>query len=67
MMDEIEWNQTSQAEYEAWLDSQQNGDQYAEFLMSRPDPDRPIYNGDALVDAMEDGFMFDEFLESLKK
>lgn len=35
-------------------------DEYAEFIMANGD--RLICNGDMLLEAMEDGYLFDEFL-----
>lgn len=35
-------------------------DEYAEFIMANGD--RLICNGDMLTEAMEDGYLFDEFL-----
>ena len=37
---------------------------YAEFIMEHSKGDRVICNGHLLLDAMEDGYLFDEFLES---
>ncbi len=40
-------------------------DEYAEFIMDNGDAsERPIHNGDSLTVAMEDGYMWAEFLES---
>lgn len=43
----------------------QISDQYAEYIMKNSLGDRAICNGDMLIDAMEDGYLWDEFLESL--
>jgi len=38
-------------------------DQYAEFIMANgSNGDRVICNGDTLLEAMEDGYLIDEFL-----
>lgn len=39
--------------------------EYAEFLMANCD--RPICNGDMLTELMEEGYMFEEFLNTAKK
>lgn len=46
------------------LDELHQSDAYANFIMDHPD-DRPICNGDMLLEAMEDGYLFDEFLASI--
>lgn len=46
------------------LDELHQSDTYANFIMDHPD-DRPICNGDMLLEAMEDGYLFDEFLASI--
>ena len=38
-------------------------DEYANYLMEHSD--RPICNGDMLLDQMEEGYMFSEFLKSI--
>ena len=40
----------------------QYSDEYAEFIMRNGAGDRVICNGDTLLDAMEDGYLFDDFL-----
>lgn len=42
------------------IDSLGESSEYAEFIMANGD--RVICNGDMLLDAMEDGYLFDEFL-----
>jgi len=42
-------------------------DQYADFLMENYDADLPICNGDMLLEIMERGIMFNEFLLSIEK
>ena len=44
------------------LDALSYSDEYAEFIMANAKADRVICNGDMLLDAMEDGYLFDEFL-----
>lgn len=45
------------------LDDLFQSDEYMEFLMERAGGDRLICNGDTLTQAMEDGYLWDEFLE----
>jgi predicted transcriptional regulator len=41
-------------------------DEYAQYIMTYGDPsERSICNGDSLTLAMEDGYLFDEFLASV--
>ena len=47
------------------LDELQFSDEYAEYIMRNSKGDRIICNGDMLLQAQEDGYMFVEFLESL--
>ena len=46
---------------EADLDDLMYSDEYFSFLMERSD--RPVYNGDMLIQLAEEGYMFDEFIE----
>lgn len=39
--------------------------EYAEFIMNNGSHDRVICNSETLLCAMEDSYLFDEFLESL--
>lgn len=50
---------------EATLDELAYSDQYAEYIMEYSKGDRVICNGDMLLDAMEDGYLWDDFLISL--
>lgn len=43
-------------------DDLQYSDEYAQFIMNNYDGSRVICNGDTLLVAMEDGYLFDEFL-----
>lgn len=49
------------------LDELAYSDQYAEYIMSNGFADRGICDGDTLLVAMEDGYLFDEFVETLEK
>lgn len=40
-------------------------DLYAEFIMENSNGFRVICNGDMLIEAMEDEFLWEEFLDSL--
>lgn len=39
--------------------------EYAEYIMNHCGGERIICNGDTLVSAMEDGFLWDDFLDSI--
>lgn len=47
------------------LDDLQFSEEYAEYIMENAGGDRVICNGDTLLEAQEDGYLFVEFLESL--
>ena len=47
-------------------DGDYDSDAYAEFIMDNCGGDRIICNGDTLVCAMEDGYLFDEFVDMLE-
>lgn len=47
------------------LDDLQFSDEYAEYIMNNGSADRLICNGDTLLEAQEDGYLFVEFLETL--
>lgn len=47
------------------LDELQFSEEYAEYIMANASGDRMICNGDTLLEAQEDGYLFIEFLESL--
>ena len=40
-------------------------EQYSQYIMDHGDADRPICNGDMLLEAMEDEYLFDEFLATV--
>jgi hypothetical protein len=46
------------------IDNAEMQEIYAEFIMERAAGERLICNGDMLVDAMEDGYLLEEFLET---
>lgn len=47
------------------LDELNYSEEYAEYIMDNCGGDRVICNGDTLLAAQEDGYLFEEFLESL--
>lgn len=47
------------------MDDLQYSSEYAEFIMANCGPDRVICNGDLLTIAMEDRYLFAEFLKTL--
>jgi hypothetical protein len=47
------------------LDELNYSEEYAEYIMNNSGGDRVICNGDTLLQAQEDGYLFAEFLESL--
>lgn len=52
-------------EFEYRLDQGLLDEEYAEFIMEQPAGERVICNGDDLLSAMEDGYLFDEFRDHL--
>jgi len=49
---------------EAELDDLQYSEEYAQFIMDNCGGERVICNGDTLTQAMEDGYLWEAFLES---
>ena len=48
------------------MDELRYSDAYAEYIMKNGDPsERVICNGDTLLEAQEDGYLFDQFLDSV--
>jgi hypothetical protein len=47
------------------LDDLMYSSEYAEYIMEHSGGDRIICNGDTLTAAMEDGYLFNEFLDSV--
>lgn len=51
---------------EAFLDDLMFSQEYAEYIMEHGDFERyPICNGDTLLEAQEDGYLFQEFLGTI--
>jgi hypothetical protein len=46
------------------IDRLGDSEEYADYIMSNGSADRVICNGDSLLCAIEDGYLFDEFLIS---
>ena len=46
------------------LDDLQYSEEYAEYIMNNCHGERVICNGDTLTQAMEDGYLWEAFLES---
>lgn len=49
------------------LDYLQASNEYADYICDHAFKGRVICNGDTLVEAMEDGYLFEEFLLSLSE
>lgn len=47
------------------LDQLAMSDAYAEYIMDNCHGDRIICNGDTLIRAIEDGYLFDSFVDSV--
>jgi len=47
------------------MENAQGSNAYAEFIMNQGKDNRPICNGDMLIEAIEDGYLFEEFLNTL--
>lgn len=46
------------------IDDLMSSQEYAEYIMEHCSGDRVICNGDTLLRAMEDGYLFEDFLDS---
>ena len=46
------------------IEELQYSSEYAEFIMDNAGGERPICNGDMLLDLQEEGYLFEEFLAS---
>jgi hypothetical protein len=55
----------TEQEFEDAMDSYDLDDAYADYIMEHSAGDRLICNGDTLILAMEDGYLFDSFKESM--
>lgn len=52
-------------EFDAAFDNLELDDQYSEYIIEHCRGDRIICNGDTLIKAMEDGYLFDSFRDSM--
>ena len=52
-------------EFERKMDNWELEDQYVEYIMEHAAGDRVICNGDTLLAAMEDGYLLDDFKDSM--
>ena len=50
-------------EFERAFDNLELDQQYSEYIMAHCAGDRLICNGDMLIKAIEDGYLFDDFRE----
>jgi hypothetical protein len=48
------------------LDELSYSSEYADYIMENAPGDRVICSGDTLLDAMESGYLWDEFIDSLQ-
>lgn len=55
----------TETEFEVAFDQGMLDEQYAEYIMEHAPGDRVICNGDTLLVAMEDFYLFDSFKDSL--
>lgn len=55
----------NEAQFDAAFDNYELDEQYAAYIMDNAGGDRIICNGDTLLEAMEDGYLFDSFKDSL--
>jgi len=55
----------TEAEFLKAFDNYELEDQYADYIMEHAPGDRIICNGDTLILAMEDGYLLEEFKDSL--
>jgi len=54
----------TEAEFEAKWDNLEFDEEYAEYIMANCHGERAIGNGDMLIRAMEDGYLYESFKES---
>lgn len=54
----------TEAEFEHKWDNLEFDDDYAEYIMANCHGERPIGNGNMLISAMEDGYLFEDFKDS---
>lgn len=54
----------TEAEFDLAIDNSMLDDEYAEYIMEHSGGDRVICNGDTLLCAMEDFYLFEDFKDS---
>ena len=54
----------NEAEFEDACENGELDDEYSEYIMEHCHGDRIICNGDTLICAMEDGYLFEDFKDS---
>ena len=54
----------TEAEFETKWDNLEFDSEYAEYIMNNCHGDRMIGNGDMLITAMEDGYLYESFKDS---
>lgn len=55
-------NQVHRLSVEACIDNGDYDTEYAKYIMEHCKGDRMIYNGDNLIIAIEDGYLYDDFV-----
>ncbi len=55
----------TEAEFETAFENYKLEDQYVDYIMEHAPGDRVICNGDTLIRAMEDGYLYEDFKDSL--
>lgn len=54
----------TEEEFELAFDNYEFDDEYSEYIMEHCHGDRIICNGDTLISAIEDGYLFEDFKNS---
>lgn len=55
----------TEQEFETKFDSGELYEQYSQYIMDHCAGDRPIGNGTMLITALEDGYLYNDFKDSL--
>lgn len=55
----------TESQFEVMWDRGELDDEYADYIFNNSAGDRWICNGDQLITAMEDGYLFESFKESM--
>ena len=67
---ELQWHEEREADFQKWkeeyidtiADTYDEQAEYAEYIMKNCHGDRLICNDDTLIEAMESGYLWDDFL-----